>query len=78
MSHLLSYTSSQLQIDASTNLFTRSDRIAEFFQGAVVYEPSGIAVSVSYRSSVKIMLLGDATKGGGGRRTKGVEEFDAR
>jgi hypothetical protein len=75
MAFLVSYDrkSSTLSVAHAINLFMRSDRISEYFQGAIVDRTSGLAVSLAYSSSVKVIQFSSQNHG-----TSVSSEFDAR
>jgi len=75
MAFLVSYDrkSSTLSVAHAINLFMRSDRVAEYFQGAIVNLMSGLAVSLAYSSSVKVIQFSLQK-----HATSILAEFDAR
>lgn len=73
MAFVLSYSASTSSITVahSINLHTRADRLSEYFQGAVVDRTTGLAVSLAYSSSLKVIPTSFD-------RENSISEFDAR
>lgn len=73
MAFVLSYSASASSISVvhPVNLHTRADRLSEYFQGAVVDRTTGLAISLAYSSSLKVIPTSFDRK-------SAIYEFDAR
>lgn len=73
MAFLLAFEpkTSSLSVLRGVSLHMRAGRLSEYFQGAVIDEKSGFAVSLEYASSLKIIPLSAEKKAQ-------ANEFDAR